>query len=106
MLESVMSVAPGSKTVDSHDETGTKTGPKNVLPGTKCRISKLRKRKTLIKSMVGVTGFEPPTPTSRRLWVEVPKGAPLPEVLLRIFRLFRNIRLHRRVSCSSLIAPT
>jgi len=31
MLESVMSVAPGSKTVDSHDETGTKTGPKNVF---------------------------------------------------------------------------
>lgn len=28
-----------SKTVDSDDETGTKTGPKNALPGTKCRFS-------------------------------------------------------------------
>lgn len=36
-----------TRTVDSHDETGTKTGPKNALPGTKCRLSKELRRKTL-----------------------------------------------------------
>ena len=43
----VLSVAPGSKTVDSHDETGTKTGPKNVLPGTNAEFRSCGSEKPL-----------------------------------------------------------
>src|ERR1700733_810405 len=73
----LVSVAPGSKSVDSHDETGTKTGPKNVLPGSKCRISQQRAPNILIKAMVGLTGFEPATPTSRRCLLAVQIRVPI-----------------------------
>ncbi len=48
------------------------------------------------KSMVGVTGFEPATPTSRRLWVEVPirfgENADAMGVIRPIGRVNRGMR--------------